>query len=566
MDQTLARIGVVGLVVLLPAAWGQECPDAGTVHAELRIGQYGRSGFMGPIDLGDIFGCAVASIGDFDGDGTPDLVIGAPRDDDGGTDRGAVWLLFMNADGTVRAHQKISNTEGGFTGILDDTDFFGVAVDSLGDLDGDGVIDLVVSAHADDDGGLDRGAIWILFLNSDGTVKGHQKISDTAGGFTGVLDNNDAFGISVANLGDLDGDGVTDLAVGAYRDDDGGSDKGAVWILFLNSDGTVKGHQKISATSGGFTGSLDASDNFGCDVAVVGDLNGDGVRDIAVGVCGDDDGGTDKGAVRILFLNSDGTVLSHAKISDTSGGFNGVLGVDDLLGTGLEGPGDLDGDGVSDLFVGANRHDDGGTNRGAIWLLFLNPDGSVKSERKISQTEGGFGGLLLNNGNFGRSTASLGDLDGDGRVEIACGAYGSDDRASLTGDVWLLSVNTCGLLPHITQQPSSVLLAFPGGVAQFGVQAEGSGTLFYQWRRDGVDLVDGGNIDGANTATLTVTATGEDVGVYDCVVASDFGQTTSAAAVLAVLHNPCPADFNGDGVINTLDVLHFLNAYTGGCD
>ncbi len=81
-----------------------------------------------------------------------------------------------------------------------------------------------------------------------GWVLSHQKISDTQGGFTGILDNTDWFGKSVASLGDLDGDGVGDLVVGARNDDDGGFDRGAVWVLFLdgppcpadlNDDGSV---------------------------------------------------------------------------------------------------------------------------------------------------------------------------------------------------------------------------------------------------------------------------------------------------------------------------------------
>ena len=78
--------------------------------------------------------------------------------------------------------------------------------------------------------------MWLLFLNSDGTVKMHQKISDTEGDFAGILDNNDNFGISVTSLGDLNGDWITDIGVGATGDDDGGESRGAVWILFLDID------------------------------------------------------------------------------------------------------------------------------------------------------------------------------------------------------------------------------------------------------------------------------------------------------------------------------------------
>ena len=77
------------------------------------------------------------------------------------------------------------------------------------------------------------------------TVKEYQKISDTEGNFEGEIEFRDYFGRDIDDIGDLDGDGINELAVGVYRNDNGGQDRGAVYILFLNKDGTVKEYQKI---------------------------------------------------------------------------------------------------------------------------------------------------------------------------------------------------------------------------------------------------------------------------------------------------------------------------------
>ncbi len=302
------------------AVWILFLDVGGTVKEELEIGA-GSGGFGGVLDPNAHFGSGVAALGDLDGDGVPELAVGADFDEELGT----VWILFLDDDGTVRDERKIGEGVGGFGGDLDYGDTFGFAVAALGDLDGDGIVDLAVGAMNDDDGGSTNGAVWILFLNADGTVKDEQKISATAGGFGGVLDNGDHFGSSVASLGDLDGDGVTDLAAGAFFDDTGISQQGALWILFLNPDGTVDSELEIDETHGGFGGVLDFNDRFAISATNLGDLDGDGVVDLAVGAFGDSDVGFEQGALWILFLNADGTVKDELKIGEGASGFGGAL-------------------------------------------------------------------------------------------------------------------------------------------------------------------------------------------------------------------------------------------------
>jgi len=234
-------------------------------------------------------------------------------------------ILSSKAQNPVIFQQEINELYGNFTGTIDNSDFFGVSVDSIGDINNDGITDIIVGACKDDDGGTDRGAVYIIKLKADGTVNSYQKISSTQGGFTGILDNGDVFGSSVSSLGDLNEDGVVDVAVGAEYDGDGGTWHGAVWILFLDTSGMVLSHQKISDTQGGFTGVLHDNVTFGSDIANIGDLNGDGNNDLAVGARRDDDGGTRRGAVWILFLDNNGTVQSHQKISDLEGNFSAIL-------------------------------------------------------------------------------------------------------------------------------------------------------------------------------------------------------------------------------------------------
>jgi PKD domain-containing protein/FG-GAP repeat protein len=361
--------GVLGLDSDTGALWVHFLNANGSLRSNTKISM-ATGGWVADLDTRDQLGRALAPIGDFDGDGVPDLAAGACRDDDGGVNRGAIYLLCLRPDGTVREQFKISDTAGDFQGVLEDLDEFGRSIACLGDLDGNGVVDLAVGSTGDDDGGVDlKGAVWILFLNADGTVLHEQKISDTQGNFLGILGGGDIFGFALASLGDVDGDGVSDLAVGTPKDDDGGVRKGAVWILFMRTDGMVKGHKKISDV-GGIYG-LQPGDEFGSALAGLGDIDGDGVPDMAVGAILDDGLLNDQGAVWINLLNTDGSVKSKLRINDVSGGFTGKLADGDWFGAALATMPDIDGDGRPELAVGARFDDDGGINTGSLWVLFL---------------------------------------------------------------------------------------------------------------------------------------------------------------------------------------------------
>ncbi|MEO0664043.1 MAG: integrin alpha, partial [Planctomycetota bacterium] len=195
----------------------------------------------------------------------------------------------------------------------------------LGDLDGDGVGDMAVQTHADD-GGSDTGAVIVCFLTSMGNLSAHARISATSGNGP-PLEPRDTEWSELAGMGDLDGDGVPDLALGARQDDDGGSNAGAVWMLFLNVTGEVKNSAKISQTTpGSGCPPLNTQDLFGHGVGLLGDVDNDGVTDLAVGARGDDTGCSDCGAVYVMFLSTTGTsARSYTRISRTSGG--GISGL-----------------------------------------------------------------------------------------------------------------------------------------------------------------------------------------------------------------------------------------------
>lgn len=412
-------------------------------------GGNGSSGFGSANDSSDRpsggFGSALASPGDLMGDGRTELAVGIPGFDGKSEDQGAVDILFLRSDGSSESHFRIASRENGFSGDLDRFDSFGRGLAFLGDLDGDSVNDLAVGAPGDDDGKPRAGALWILFLSAEGTVKAHQKIGALTGGFSGELNSKDEFGSSVALVGDLDGDGFPEVAVGAPRDDGGGNGRGVVWLLSLNPDGSVRQTRKISSLEGGFIGPIENKAYFGGSLAALGDLDQDGVPDLAVGAPLDGEGGYASGAVWILFLKADGTVKSQQKISSAQGGLSTAIHGRDEFGTAVKAIGDLNGDGTPELAVGAPGTD-GKLERGALWVIFLERDGTASSSVKIQNGDPGLIDELGPLGRFGSAVSGLGDLDLDGLSDVAVGTDKAGSGGQNSGDVWFLFLREDGTL------------------------------------------------------------------------------------------------------------------------
>ena len=407
---------MVGIFVFFGATSVFAVEGDGTILSTVEINDVTLNGPV--LADGDYYGIDVDNIGDLDGDGVDDIIVGASGDDAGGTSRGAAHIHFMNTDGSIKSTVEINDSTPNGP-VLQDSVYYGYAVASIGDIDGDDIVDLAVSARGDDRYGANRGTVHIHFMNTDGSIKSTVEINDSTPNGP-VLSLGDYFGISMAGIGDLDGDNVNDIAVGT-RGDVGGVDRGAVDILFLNTDGSVKSTVEINSTT--LNGPVLADvDNYGDAIANIGDLDGDGVQDIAVGAIGDDAGGSARGTVHIHFMNTDGSIKSTIEINDSTP--NGpVLMDEDRYGSSVDNIGDLDGDGVDDIVVGAAAEDaDGTINHGAAHIHFLNTDGSVKSTVKINGSTVNGPNITTEN-YYGIEVASLEDMDGNGVKEIVVTAH-----------------------------------------------------------------------------------------------------------------------------------------------
>ncbi|HRP92387.1 MAG TPA: integrin alpha, partial [Ignavibacteriaceae bacterium] len=361
--------------------------------------------FFTGLVAGDQFGSSVSSAGDVNGDGYEDIIVGAPNNDGGGSDFGSVYIYFGGS--------TIDNTADVIMIGEASGDDFGYSVSSARDINGDGYDDVIVGAYANDAGGSNAGRAYIYF---GGAIMNNSADVILTGAAAG-----DLFGFSVSTAGDVNGDGYSDVIVGAYANDAGGSNAGRAYIYF--------GGSVMNNTADVILTGVAAADFFGCSVSSAGDVNGDGYSDVIVGAQSNDAGGSNAGRAYIYF---GGPAMNNiADVILTGAAAN------DLFGISVSTAGDVNGDGYSDVVVGAQQNDAGGNNAGRSYIYF---GGSVIDDIADVILTG-----EVADDYFGTSVSSAGDVNGDGYSDVLVGANLNDAGGIDAGRAYLYLNSLTGL-------------------------------------------------------------------------------------------------------------------------
>jgi len=340
--------------IFLGSASGVADGNPTTAHARLEADQAGAE-----------MGVNVAGAGDVNGDGYDDVIVGAWHYDAGQTDEGVALVYLGSASGIANgtpatAHAQIESDQANAQ--------LGISVDGAGDVDDDGYDDVIVGAHFYNGGLVEEGAAFV-FLGSAGGIVGttpataHAQLeSDQAGAWMGV---------NVGGAGDVNNDGYSDVIVGARLYDAGQTDEGAAFVFHGSASGIADG---TPASADAQLEGDQANAWMGYSVDGAGDVDGDGYGDVVVGAGRYDGGQTDEGAAFIF----KGSASGIANASPATAHF--CVEADQataFMGASVSGAGDVNGDGFSDVVLGAYRYDAGQTDEGAAFVFLPEPGGSL---------------------------------------------------------------------------------------------------------------------------------------------------------------------------------------------
>ncbi|MBL0180900.1 MAG: FG-GAP repeat protein [Chitinophagaceae bacterium] len=355
-----------------------------------------------------LFGRSVAGAGDVNGDGYKDVIVGADGFTNGQASEGAAFIYHGSAAG-------VSTTAAAILESNQANAKMGISVAGAGDVNDDGYGDVIAGAYQYTNGQTSEGAAFIY----RGTATG---INTTVSAIVESNQVNAFMGISVSGAGDVNGDGYNDVIVGAYQYDNGQADEGAAFIYHGSATG-------INTTVAATVESNQASAFMGISVAGAGDVNGDGYGDVFVGAWLYDNGQTDEGAAFIYHgsatgINTTAAAMVESNLANAS------------LGSSVANAGDLNGDGYSDIIVGAYTYTNGQANEGAIFIYYGSAAGINTTATVI---ESNLAGAIL-----GFSVASAGDVNGDGYSDVIAGAYHFTNGQTNEGSFYIYLGNSPG--------------------------------------------------------------------------------------------------------------------------
>lgn len=449
----------------------------------------GMEGFLlNGYEFDDVAGQTVSSAGDINGDGFSDILIGAPESNTaGGADAGRGYVVF-GGEAPFPAERNLGflfSTNGGdgsegFSIDGDNTgDFIGVSVSELGDINGDGLDDLIIGGTRTDGESFNSGAAAIVFGRNTGfDAEFFVQDLDGSDGFrlNGEL-LNDRLGDGVGGAGDINGDGFNDIFVGASGADPNGPQSGQAFVVFgretFPADFNVSDLLPINGGDGSegfFIDGLNAVDVLGQSFTALDDINGDGIDDFALSSVLADPNGFNSGQSYAIFGREAGfgtefdlSTLFSINGGDGSEGFvlNGA-DAGDISGRSIQSAGDINGDGVGDIILGAQGGDPNGFNSGEAYVIYGQKEGGFAAELVLDQLNG-MNGFILEGVDpqdaAGFSAKGAGDVNGDGFDDILVGAPIGAPNGFASGETNLIfGTNFTQSVTHLGTEGNDILL------------------------------------------------------------------------------------------------------------